>query len=184
MKKLLFFAVAICLLSACGNNPKRNSNNSGANSVEAATRSENTPSYKLDDLLKSAEGNIGKQVTVVGYITHTCKHSGKRCFIVGDSQKTSMRVEAKGDIGGFNRELIGSQVAITGTMRENRLSQEYLDQMEKDVNAKASQEPAAGEVCDAELANIAEMKAWMRENGKDYYSVYYMDGQTYDIVEE
>lgn len=179
MKKILCIAAALTLLVSCGNTAK----NSDSNTATTETRASGD-SYKLDDLLLIADSMIGKEVTVVGYVTHTCKHAGKRCFIVGDSQKTSMRVEAHGEIGGFNRELIGSQLAVTGILRENRLSQEYLDKMAKDANEKKTQEPAAGEACEAELANIAEMKAWMKENGKEYYAVYYLDGETYEVVEE
>ena len=178
MKKVIFIA-ALALMAACGNNPKKVSDKTAENT----TRSAETASYKLDDLLAAADGLVDKTVTVTGFVTHTCKHAGKRCFIVGDSQKTSFRIEAKGNIGGFNRELTGSEIAVTGTLRERRLSQEYLDQAEKDANDKKMQEDGSAESCEAELANIAEMKAWMKEHGKDYYAVYYMDGEDYEVVE-
>jgi len=133
--------------------------------------------------MQQAESLVGKNVEVRGYVTHTCKHSGKRCFIVGEDQEVSIRVEAKGNIGGFNRELIGSELLINGTLRENRLSREYLDQMEKDLNDQKLQEDGSAETCEAELANIDGMKAWMQENGKDYYAVYYIDGEDYEVLE-
>lgn len=180
MKKLFYLAVAVAFFASCGNS------GSSTKQSEAATASEETMAvvYPLDDLLASAEDLVDQVVTVRGYVTHTCKHSGKRCFIVGESQNASMRVEAKGNIGGFNRELIGSQLEITGSLRENRLSREYIDQMEKDVNAKKIAEDGSAETCEAELANIESMKAWMKDNGKDYYSIYYMNGDDYTIVEE
>lgn len=182
MKKLLFFAAFACLLAACGNNA--NSQKDASASADNTTLAAAASVYGLDDMLLKADELLDQKVTVEAYVTHTCKHSGKRCFVVGESQKTSMRVEAKGNIGGFNRELIGSKVLITGTLHERRLSQEYLDQMEKDMNEKKLQEDGSAESCEAELANIEEMKAWMKENGKDYYAVYYMDGEDYEIVEE
>ena len=180
MKKLLFIAAAACLLASCGNS---GNNKVSGNEQENSARSE-VVVYKLDDLLTEADNLIGKTVTVRGFVTHTCKHSGKRCFIVGDSQKTSFRVEAKGNIGGFNRELIGSELDITGVVRERRLSQEYLEQMGKELVDQKLKENISGETCDAELANVKEMKAWMKENGKDYYAIYYMDGEEFEIVEE
>ncbi len=183
--KRLFMIAALCgLMAACGGNDNRKSGGEGSETARSAAAVAETETYGLDDLLAEADKLIGKKVTVRGYVTHTCTHSGKRCFIVGESQKTSMRVEAKGNIGGFNRELIGSQLAITGTMHENRLSQEYLAQMEKEINEKNVKEPESGEACAAELANIEEMRAWMKENGKDYYALYYMDGEDYEVVEE
>jgi len=180
MKKLMIVAVLAVLAVSCGN--RQNAQQQASD--EAATTVVAGESYGLNDLLTKADGLVDQKVTVRGYVTHTCKHSGKRCFIVGDDQKTSFRVEAKGNIGGFNRELIGSELAITGILRERRLSQEYLDQMEKDVNEKKAAEDGSVESCEAELANIEEMKTWMKDNGKDYYALYYMDGEDYEIIEE
>lgn len=184
MKKIILFAV-MGLLAACGNNQKKPAENASGQ-IEATTAQQtDAPTYKLDDLLKVAEKHVDQKIKVIGHVTHTCKHAGKRCFIVGDSQKASVRVEAKGSkIGGFNRELIGSQISITGILRENRLSREYLDQTEKDLNDKKIQLGGNAESCNAELANISSMKEWMKENGKDYYSLYYIDGEEYEVVEE
>ncbi|HIW97043.1 MAG TPA: hypothetical protein H9866_00940 [Candidatus Tidjanibacter gallistercoris] len=183
MKKTLLFAAALCLLASCGNNGRSTMKTSDTAAAPAAPAPAAVTVYEVGDLLREADGLVGKTVTVRGYVTHTCKHSGKRCFIVGDDQKTSLRVEAKGSIGGFNRELIGSQLDITGILRENRLSREYLDRMEKDLNEKKIEEDGSAETCEAELANIDGMKAWMKEHGRDYYSVYYLDGEDYEVVE-
>ncbi len=182
MKKLLFLAVALSLMVACGNNGNTKKTKTDAQETAAAVNAKNV--YGLDDLLAVADELVGQETTVEGYVTHTCKHSGKRCFIVGESQKTSFRVEAKGNIGGFNRELTGSKVAIKGIVRERRMTREYLDQMEKDLNEKKLSEDGSAENCAAELNNIEEMKVWMKEHGKDYYAIYYMDGEDYEVVEE
>ena len=43
----------------------------------------------MEDILKDAEKNVDKEVVLKGFITHTCKHSGRRCFVMGKDQKTS-----------------------------------------------------------------------------------------------
>ncbi|MDR2621977.1 MAG: hypothetical protein LBC48_05275, partial [Dysgonamonadaceae bacterium] len=146
------------------------------------TSVEQLPVFGLDSLLKVADRELDKNVKVTGYVTHTCKHSGKRCFIVGESQTVSMRVEAKGDIGGFNRELVGSKIEVSGILKERRLTKEYIAEMEKDVEIKKKEDGAA-ESCAAELSNIADMRKWMKDNGKDYYSIYYMDGLNFSVLE-
>ncbi len=185
MKKLLFLAVALSLVAACGNSA--NSKKAKAAAAQEAAAQEAAAAgnvYKLDDLLAVADQLVGKEVTVIGHITHTCKHSGKRCFIVDDSQATTFRVEAKGNIGGFNRELTGAKVAIKGIVRESRMTKEYLAQMEKDITEKKLVEDGSAESCATELANLADMKKWMAEHGKDYYAIYYMDGEDYEVVDE
>lgn len=175
MKKLLFIGIISCLMVSCGNKKTGNA----AQTAEAETA---VSVYKLDDLLKNANQLVGQTVKVRGHVTHTCKHSGKRCFIVGEDENVTLRVEAKGEIAGFNRELVGSELEITGVVQENRLTKEYIDQMEKETNEKKLQEDGTAETCETELANISRMREWMKEKGKDYYSIYYLDGQDYEIL--
>ena len=136
----------------------------------------------IASLLNRAPGLVNSEVTVRGTVTHTCKHSGKRWFIVGDDQKTTLRVEAKGEIGGFNRELTGSELAITGKLRERKLSKEYIDQYEEQVKEQEAKEGSA-ESCQSEKMNIQNMREWMKKNNKDYFSTYFMDGESYEVLE-
>ncbi|NDV68501.1 hypothetical protein [Dysgonomonas sp. 25] len=178
MKKLLLFAAVLLLAASCNSNKTEQTDQ-----AEDASAVAGAPVYKLDSLLVIADQMVDKTVTVRGFVTHTCKHSGKRCFIVGDDQKTSVRVEAKGEIGGFNRELIGSELAITGVLKERRMTKEYIDQYEEQVKEKKAQEDGSAETCEAELSNINGMRDWMKANNKDYYSTYYIDGESYDVIE-
>jgi hypothetical protein len=165
-------------LVACGNKGKSKTNAAESKIVVTADQA-----HELDSLLVLADGLVDKSVSVRGFVTHTCKHSGKRCFIVGKDGKTSFRIEATGEIGGFNRELVGSEIVVKGTLRERRLTTAFIDQHEKDVNEQQAQEDGSAESCATELANIQEMRAWMKAHGKDYYSIYYMDGEQYEVVE-
>lgn len=182
MKQMLLLAcVAICLIS-CSSKSTENKENTDTQMSES-NQVLNIEVYTLDSLLVVADQYVDKTVTVKGSVTHTCKHSGKRCFIVGDDPNVSIRVEAKGNIGGFNRELVGSELAITGVLKERRLTQEYIDQYEKDIKEKKVEENGSAETCDAELANINAMREWMKNNNKDYYALYFIDGEEFSIVE-
>lgn len=189
MKKLLYAVSAALIMASCvgGNTTKNNANSACSSecgsSCESSTKTADVKSYKLEELLMAAEGLVDTEVVVVGTITHTCKHSGRRCFMVGDDQKTSFRIEAKGDIGGFNRELIGSELAVKGMLRENRLTNEYLDAWEEKVVEKQGKEDGSAESCGSETANINSMREWMKKNNKEYYSLYFMDGTSFEVVE-
>ena len=165
MKKLFFIVAAACLLTAtsCVNNNKK-SETSQEQPTAALSASE---AKYVEDILKDAEKNVDKEVVLKGFITHTCKHSGRRCFV----------------IGGFNRELIGSEVIIKGILRENRLTKEYIDQAEEELKEKQGKAEGNGETCDAEMNNIQSMREWMKANNKDYYSIYYIDGTEYEVAE-
>lgn len=184
MKKTLLFIPFVSLLlcvTSCG---EKNKQSTPINNDTDTTTVANITTYELDSLLAVADQLINKTVRVRGVVTHTCKHSGKRCFIVGQNEDASFRVEAGGKIGGFNKELVGSELDIVGVVRERRLTKEYINQYEKEVEAEKVQEDGSAESCQAELSNIQSMRKWMKENNKDYYSIYYMDGENYDIVEK
>ncbi len=180
MKKLLYIiSVALLMVSCIGTGSKKSSSEQSAE-TKSATESK---IYSLDDLLLVAETLVDTEVTVKGTVTHTCKHSGRRCFMVGEDQKTSFRVEAKGDLGGFNRELIGSELAMTGMLRENRLTTEYLDAWEEQLKEQEGKEDGSAESCEAETNNINNMREWMKNNNKEYYSLYFMDGTAFEVLE-
>jgi len=133
-------------------------------------------------LLFNAEGQLDKTIKLTGVVTHTCKHSGKRCFLADADGDETIRVEAGGKINGFNRELIGSTITVTGVLKERRLTKEYIDQWEESLKEKAVEEDGTAENCTAENNNISKMRKWMKEHGKDYYSIFFMEGIDYDIV--
>jgi hypothetical protein len=179
MKQLFLLTVLSVAFFSCNGNKKAETVETGDAATSASAK---IALFELDDLLQVADQELDKTVKVVGYVTHTCKHSGKRCFIVGESQNASMRVEAKGEIGGFNRELVGSKLEITGVLKERRLTKEYIDQMEQNVEIK-KQEDATAESCAAELSSINDMRRWMKEHGKAYFSIFYMDGLDYTTLD-
>ena len=178
MKQLFFIAVVSFALFSCSGNKKQ----AGTSSDVQTSVSVNGKVFELDDLMAVAGQEVNNTITVIGYVTHICKHSGKRCFIVGESQKVSMRVEAKGEIGRFNRKVTGSKLAITGVLKEQRLSQEYIDEMEKGVDLK-KEEAGENESCAAKLSSISNMRKWMKEHNKDYYAIYYLDGLNFEIAD-
>lgn len=176
----LFFIVALTAFfmmpMACSNNV-----NSDTQETTVSDSVKTSSALYVEDILQDADKYVGKEISLRGFITHTCKHSGRRCFVSGKDQKTSMRVEAKGNIGGFNRELIGSEVIIKGILKEDRITEEYLHEIETKF-AEANKNDN-GEHCDTETKNINSMRKWMKENNKDYYSIYYVEGQDYEVVQ-
>lgn len=174
MKRIAFIITGITIMfffGAC-NNKKQ----------EVKKQQEGTV-YQLEKLLEVAAENVEKQVVVKGSVTHTCKHSGKRCFIVGNDPNTSLRIEAKGTIEGFKSDLIGSEIEVIGILKERRLTKEYIDQHAEKIKVKQLEEDGSAESCQAEMENIQKMRDWMKMHNKDYYSIYYIDGESYKVVE-
>lgn len=101
MKKLFLIIPVFSIvlgIASCGNGNNKSSESASTETVvssESGKSANATNALCVEDILKDAENNLGKEVTLKGYITHTCKHSGRRCFVMGNDQKTTIRVEAK-----------------------------------------------------------------------------------------
>ncbi len=145
---------------------------------QATTSVQTQTSLNVDSLLQVAEQKVNDTIVLQGKVKHTCSNSGRRCFITDPSGETTLRVEASGNIKGFNKKLVGSEIQVTGIVKEQRLSQEYIDNWEKKIKEKEEE----GEHCDSESNNITQMREWMKKNNKDFYSIYYLQGIDYEIV--
>lgn len=175
MKKVILALTVALTIVAC--NPSKQQNEESKTTEQTVVE---TAAIPLEEVLSSADKFIDKEVTFKGYVTHTCKHSGRRCFMKGEKGNMSLRVEAKGEIGGFNRELVGNEIALTGILKERRLSTDEINEMEKAIETKSMKSDGSEESCDTERANIKEMRKWMKENNKDYFAIYYVDGIKYN----
>ncbi|GAB1405154.1 MAG: hypothetical protein PHX54_12910 [Lentimicrobiaceae bacterium] len=174
MKRLMFIAVVLVAFAACNSDRKSAENAEGASSEQV---------LNIPDFMELAELNLDKEVVVMGTVSHVCSHSGKRCFIVDSTANQSIRVEATGDIPNFNRELSGRDIIVTGIVREKRLDNTYLDEWEMELKEQQVNEEE-GDHCAAELENIDEMRQWMKDKNRDYYSIYYIDGTSYKLADE
>ncbi len=174
MKKILIGLFAIIIAIACKNS-------------ETTSNETNTPEekvYELSEFMKIANDSLNKEVHVKGTVSHICSHSGRRCFLVDSTADISVKVEATGNISGFNRELSGMEVVVTGIVREKRLYNDYLDEWETKVLSQEKDLEEGGEHCASEMQNIKDMRKWMAENNKDYYQIIYLDGTDYNILYE
>ena len=168
MKKLVLFTfLAVALISCTGNNKEQQ--------VETI--------FGLDELMLVVDQKVNDTVSVVGYVTHTCKESGKKCFIAGESQEISLEVLAGGEIEVFDAELVGSKLQITGVIKESQMSQEAIAELEKGVQEKI-EGGESEESCAAEMSSIGEMRKWMEAHNKDYYVSYYIDGLSFKKLEQ
>ena len=184
-------ALTLTLMVSCGNKTAQ----PGAT---ASTEQKAAPQavMSIDELLASAEKNIGKEVTFKGICTHTCKHGAKKMFMMGSDDTKTIRVES-GSLGSFDTRCINSLVQVTGIVEEQRIDEAYLQQWEESAKNQTMEQHGDGEAgCDSEKkargetgntveeriadfrAQIAERKA---KEGKDYLSFYYVTATAYQI---
>lgn len=111
MKKIVFLSFLGIVLFGCNNAPKQN--------VGEVTEKSSVV-YSVDDLYSNALDLEGKEVVVKGTVMHVCKHGGGRCFLMGSSEDVTIRVEAGEKIGAFSQEQMGSDLTISGILKEVR----------------------------------------------------------------
>ena len=195
--KKLIIAIAIVAMTfigtSCGNKQQKSAS-------EATTEQSASSALEIDSLLANAESLAGQEVTIEGVCTHTCKHGAKKIFLMGSDDTKTIRVEAGTKIGSFKPETVNNLVRITGKLVEQRIDEAYLTEWEAQVKAQtaekhgtteqgcASEQKARGEApansIEERIANfrqrIADRQA---KEGKNYLSFYYIEGDTYEIVE-
>ncbi|GAB4319099.1 MAG: hypothetical protein Kow00127_11270 [Bacteroidales bacterium] len=135
---------------------------------------------------------VGKVVTVNGLVNHTCKHGGKRMFLVDEGTDASVKVEAGENVAAFDAEMEGSEVTVTGVVTETVIDAAYLDEWEQEVLAEGGEEmkihdgdhKAEGEETEAEenMRKIENLRKMLAESGKDHLSFYAIEASEYSVV--
>lgn len=191
--KKLIIAIAIVAMTfigtSCGNKQQKSAS-------EATTEQSASSALEIDSLLANAESLAGQEVTIEGVCTHTCKHGAKKIFLMGSDDTQVIRVEA-GTLGTFDPKCVNSIVRVTGTLKEQRIDEAYLQNWEAQLKAQAAEKHGTGEAgCDSEKkargetanspeARIADFRAKIAdrkaETGKEYLSFYFMEADSYEV---
>ena len=191
--KKLTIAIAIVAMTfigtSCGNKQQKSAS-------EATTEQSASSALEIDSLLANAESLAGQEVTIEGVCTHTCKHGAKKIFLMGSDDTQTIRVEAA-KLGSFDTKCVNSIVRVTGTLKEQRVDEAYLQQWESRLKAAAAEKhgegetgcstekKARGETANTPEARIADFRAKIAkrqaESGKPYLSFYYMEAANYEI---
>ena len=195
MKSLLFaaaFVAAGLMITSCGG---------GKQSAEQQAEAAAVPAvFTVDEVLAQGDSLVGQTITVEGLCTHLCKHGGKKAFLMGESDKSSLRCEAKPELGKFDTDAINNELVVTGVLVEDRIDEAYLVNWEEQIKAQTAEKHGenteAG--CDTEKKNrgeaaeantpekrIAAFRQRIAEReaaeGKAYLSFYHLDADKYEI---
>ncbi|MEN8138683.1 MAG: hypothetical protein ABFR62_09630 [Bacteroidota bacterium] len=172
---ILLFVLALGVLSCNNDNDKaKTEENSNIENKEQAVLS-------VDQLLEQKETLVDKEVVFKGTVDHVCKHSGKRAFVFGSSEDLRIKIEAGGEITGFDAELIGGDIEVKGTLKEFRIDEAYINQLEDDMKEEhdGKGDGEGHEEEEEQLKKEEQVKKLRQElalTDKGYKSVYHVDG--------
>jgi hypothetical protein len=177
MKKSLLLLLGLAIMTACSNQANQK-------------KTEELAVLTVDQLQEKGKDLVGKEVMVKGTVTHVCKESGARCFVMGSTEDISIRIEA-GKIGSFSQEQMGSEIQVRGILQEVQLDEEDLAEMEKAAGEgeSANKEHALGHDgpsmhavdggkhdSTSQAQKLEQMNQKLVESKEGYVPVYYLDG--------
>lgn len=187
----LMLFVSTSLFTACSSHSKPQQD------TTATADSTTAPAaLSIDEVLAQADSLTGKEVSIQGICTHTCKHGATKMFLMGSDDTKMLRVEA-GKLGSFDTKCVNSIVDVKGKLMEQRVDEAYLKDWEaqlQEANKKQhgnnqagceQEKKARGEQANTPEGRIAAFRQQIAkrkaETGKDYLSFYYVEASQYDI---
>jgi hypothetical protein len=196
IKKIFIIFVFAALFAACGNS---NKNTTGDNNEMDTIQGPVT--ITVNDFLTKAEEFVGKEIKIQGTVSHVCKHGGKRMFVFDDNEDNRVKIEASENVASFDASLEGSDVLVSGILKELVIDEAYLAEWEMEVNDEANnpeekadttevavhENSGLGEAADqgehvSALESIAEYRNQIKESGKDHLSFYSVECLAYEIM--
>jgi hypothetical protein len=167
----MFCVVAI--FAACTENPKTSDVAAEANTVTIEV-----PTIKVGEFDGIAGKYVDKEVKVKGIVDHVCRHGGKRILLVDDDSDLHIDSETR-----FDDELMGSEIVVTGIVREFRVDEAYCLKMEED-NIQSHKEGGDDESFEHKNEQIQFFRDSMKVAETDHLSFYSLDYVSHEELEE
>jgi alpha-glucuronidase len=138
---------------------------------------------------KQAANIVEKTVIIEGTVLHTCKHGGKRMFLVDGNDSVRVEVTAGKDIPKFDEKLVGSRLRVLGVLKEEKIDEKYLNEWENEVK-KPIENHDAGVHAGAKghedqgtqdkLDQINALREDLKRSGKDHLSFYSIEATQFE----
>ena len=129
----------------------------------------------------SAYQFVDKPVIIEGTVLHTCKHGGKRMFLVDGTDSVRVEITAGPDVTMFEESLIGTRVRVSGTLKEERIDEKYLNEWENEVKQPVENHDAGihtgakgheDQGTQEKLDQINSLREDLKSSGNDHLSFY------------
>ena len=135
IRKILFLFVITAFIAACNNTQSPSTETEGSEQEMTAEM----VTLAIVDFDNEAGNYVGKEVQISGLVNHTCKHGGKRMFLIDTETEQTVKIEAGENIASFDAELEGSEVIVTGIINELIIDEAYLLEWEAEIEEEMSE---------------------------------------------
>ncbi|MFH1320012.1 MAG: hypothetical protein ABII90_05075 [Bacteroidota bacterium] len=176
IKKILTIAVIAGLFASCTgdaeNNQKDNADLTPGEVVES-----DIPVIALGEFNAKAGDFVDKQVQVTGIVDHLCKHGAKRLLLVSDDADVHVDSEER-----FDEALSGSEITVTGIVREFRVDEAYCLKMEDDNIQNHKSGDADEDIIERKRLQIEWYRDSMKTSDVDHLSFYTLDYVSHKLI--
>ena len=177
-RNILIIILSIFIFAACDQGLKK----------AEADHSRDTVKMAVLTFDQKADSFVNRSVVIEGTVLHTCKHGGKRMFIVDGTDSIRVEITAGQDITKFDEALAGSRVRVFGILKEERIDTKYLNEWEAEVKkpvedhnvgvhtgAKGHEDQGTQE----KLDQISALREDLKKSGKDHLSFYSIEASKF-----
>ena len=191
VRKLFILFAFTAFLVSCNNSGKKSANSENTESNQA----EEQIIISVAEFHEKAGEFVGKEINISGIVDRTCKHSGKRMFIVNEGSDEVVKIEAGDNISSFDAELEGSDVSVVGIVTEKIVDIEYLDEWESEIieekesnlklhdgNHEKNKEGEEEENYEEDLEKIKNLRERIAESGTDHLSFYSIECLSFEVI--
>jgi len=183
IKKLLpLFILGLVFAVSCNQGVKEVAEETAADTIYLAVAT-----FEAD-----APDNVDKHVWIEGTVYHTCKHGGKRMFIVDENDSVMVEVTAGSDVVTFEESFEGSRVNVFGILVEERVDEQYLNEWEAEVMKPEEEDHEAGlhegtighedHSKEDKLAQINNLREQLKKSGKEFLAFYSIEAIAFEEI--
>ena len=184
MIKKVFGIVAIAvLLASCATKEQK----------KEETTEKEIAKVTVDEVAANMQNFVDKEVVIEGTVNHVCAHGGKRMFIMGSDPDVAIKITPNDEIGVFEKELEGSLVLVTGIVKELRIDEAYVANLEKEISEGADNEAVhdhsggkheeTAEEAEQKQHQIDAMREQIAESENGYYSQFWIEAKKFEVEE-
>ena len=168
IKKISVIAAIAIFFASCSGDAANNS--SQDETLVSETTQTDIPVIAIGEFDVKAGEFVDKEVIVEGIVDHVCKHGGKKLFLVSDDGDLHVESDER-----FDEALTGSEVVVTGIVREFRVDEAYCLKMEEDNIQSHKKGETDEDLYEMKMAQIKEYRDSMQTAGVDHLSFYSLD---------
>lgn len=183
IKKVLGLLVVIAVMASCASKEQKSEQ----------TNEQEITKLTVDEVAGDMLSHVDKEIVIKGIVNHVCSHGGKRMFIMGEDPDVAIKITPCEEIGVFEKELEGSHVMVTGVVKELRIDEAYVVNLEKEIaeggDNEAIHDHSGGEHDEAEEANdekkaqIEAMREKIATSENGYYSQFWVEASKFEVKE-